>query len=253
MTAKRAAGRAAPAGPTTYDLYLESGPRRRKTMVHVLQLLGCVAVGATTDQAVATAPNAIRAYLRFLRRHGEAVDPASPFATQVAEHITQGQWLGHGSPNVMFSGDYTPLTDDEIDLYLKRLHALRETLAAWAAAQTDQQLEAAPKDGGRPDRAVLLHILIGPGSYLGTALGGAPGYSAVYNAVERGKLDVADGLRRVAAMADKRLRATTSEERTQMRELRSGPRSLRRGVRRMLEHDWEHLAELARRPGGPVW
>jgi hypothetical protein len=30
---------------TVHDLYLESGPKRRKTMVHVLDLLGCVAVG----------------------------------------------------------------------------------------------------------------------------------------------------------------------------------------------------------------
>ena len=56
---------------TTYALYLESGPQRRKTMVHALDLLGCVAVGPTTDAALAATPAAIRAYLRFLARHGE--------------------------------------------------------------------------------------------------------------------------------------------------------------------------------------
>ena len=73
---------------TTYDLYLESGPRRRKTMVHVLDLLGCVAVGPTTDDAIAATPEAIRAYRRFLCRHGEDIDPDAPFDTRVAEHIT---------------------------------------------------------------------------------------------------------------------------------------------------------------------
>ncbi len=34
---------------TTYELYLESGPRRRKTMVHVLDLRGRVAAGRTTS------------------------------------------------------------------------------------------------------------------------------------------------------------------------------------------------------------
>lgn len=55
---------------TTYGLYLESDPRRRKTMVHVLDLLGCVAVGPTTDDAPAATPDAIRAFLGTLRREG---------------------------------------------------------------------------------------------------------------------------------------------------------------------------------------
>lgn len=58
-----------------YALYLESGPRRRKTMVHVLDLLGCIAQGPTTEAALEATSAAIRAYLRFLQRHGEAVKP----------------------------------------------------------------------------------------------------------------------------------------------------------------------------------
>lgn len=70
---------------TEYRLYLESGPRRRKTMVHVLELLGCVATGPTTEEALAATPDVIRAYLRFLGRSGEAVEPEGPFSTAVAE------------------------------------------------------------------------------------------------------------------------------------------------------------------------
>ena len=40
---------------TTYALYLESGPQRRKTTAHALDLLGGVAVGPTTDAALAAA------------------------------------------------------------------------------------------------------------------------------------------------------------------------------------------------------
>lgn len=42
---------------TTYDLYPESAPGRRKTMVHVLALLGCVAVGPTSEEALAATAN----------------------------------------------------------------------------------------------------------------------------------------------------------------------------------------------------
>ena len=30
-------------------------------------------------------------------------------------------------------------------------------------------------------------------------------------------------------------------------------RTLRKGLRRALEHDWEHLLQLFRYPGGPAW
>ncbi len=72
----------------TYKLYLESGPKKKKTMVHVLDVLGCIAKGPTSDDALNRTPEAIRAYLRFLKRHGEAVKPDGEFETVVAEHIT---------------------------------------------------------------------------------------------------------------------------------------------------------------------
>jgi len=50
---------------TEYALYLESGPRRRTTMVHVLDRLGCIAQEPTTEEALQAAPEAIRAYLRL--------------------------------------------------------------------------------------------------------------------------------------------------------------------------------------------
>ena len=43
----------------TYGLHLESGPKRMKTMVHVPELLGCVANGPTTDAALAATPESM--------------------------------------------------------------------------------------------------------------------------------------------------------------------------------------------------
>src|SRR3970282_168094 len=62
--------------PMRFDLYLGSGPRRRRTMVHALALRACIARAPTTEEAIENAPPAIRARLEFLRRHGEpAADP----------------------------------------------------------------------------------------------------------------------------------------------------------------------------------
>jgi predicted RNase H-like HicB family nuclease/uncharacterized damage-inducible protein DinB len=233
-----------------YNLYLESGPLHRKTMVHVLDLLGCVAVGPTTEAALTATPDAIRAYCRFLRRHGEPVNPDAPFATHIAEHITEGDWLGNGSPYLVFGPDLQPVADEEVETFLNRYHWLREELATWAATQTDARLDA-PAGGGRTARAVLLHVLGASGGYLSAALGSAPGFSHLHGAAERGELGLAEALRQSAALAAERVRATTPQERAAVRQLPKGPRTLRKALRRLLEHDWEHLAELSRRPGGP--
>lgn len=236
---------------TTYGLYLESGPRRRKTMVHVLDLLGCVAIGPTTDDALAATPDAIRAYRRFLHRHRESVDLEATVETHVVEHIMEGDWLGNGSPYLVFGPDLEPVSDREIEMFLRRFGWLREELAAWAATGTDVELDRTPEGGGRPARAVLLHALGATGGYLSAALGSAPGFFAVHGAVERGELALPEALRRTAMMAAERVHATSPEERATVRELPAGARTLRKALRRMLEHDWEHLAELSRRPGGP--
>lgn len=237
---------------TTYDLYLESGPKRRKTMVHALDLLGCVAVGPTTDEALAATPQAIRAYLRFLRRHGEPVDPHAAFETRVAEHVTEGAWLGNGSPYLEFAPDLEPVGEDEAERLVQRFRWLREELAAWVAEPPVEQLIAPPAGGGRPAQRVLLHMLgAAVGGYLSAALGSAPGFHAVAGAAERGELPLSEALLRVADLLEERIRATTPAERAAVRQHADQRRTLRKALRRTLEHDWEHVAELSRRPGGP--
>jgi len=238
---------------TEYALYVESGPRRMKTMVHVLDLLGCVAVGATTEEALAATPDAIRAYLGFLRRHGERVGGGTKITTRLAEHVTEGQWLGNGSPSVTFAPELEPIGAAEIERLLRRFHWMREDLAAWAAGRTARQLDAAPAGGGRTARAILLHTVgASVGGYLASALGSSKGFSKLHAAAERGEVPIPDALLQVEGMAAERVRATTPEERAAVRQRSSGVSTLRRALRRILEHDWEHLAELARRPDGPA-
>lgn len=236
---------------TSYRLYLESGPKRRKTMVHALDLPGCVAVGPTTEEALAATRDAIRAYLRFLRRHGEPVDPDAPFETHIVEHVTDGQWLGNGSPYIVFGPDLEPITEDEIATALRRYRWAREEIAAWAATQTDIQLDPPPESGGRTARAVLLHILGATGGYFSASLGGMTGFSALHSAAERGEVFLADALPRSVAMLTERVRAATPEQRAAVIQRPNDVRTLRKALRRQLEHDWEHLAELSRRAGGP--
>ena len=236
---------------TDYALYLESGPKRRKTMVHVLDLLGCVAVGPTTEAAVEATPEAISAYLRFLKRCGEKVDPEAPFATHVEEHITEGTWLGNGDPYIAFGPDMEPLSKAELTALTDRVVGLRAEIAAWADSASEKDLASTLPGSSRSSGAILLHVLGPTGAYLAPVLGTISGVSALHTKAERGQLPIAEALRQSMAIVAERLRAATEAQRTQPVQRPKEVRTLRKALRRTLEHDWEHLAELSRRPGGP--
>src|SRR5688572_18086240 len=152
-------------------------------MVHVLELLGCTANGPTTEAALQATPAAISAYLRFLQRHGEKVEPDAAFTTAIEEHVTEGIWLGNGSPYVTYGPDLEPVSEAELKVFLGRLHGLTEELAAWAERQSDAQLEASP-EAGRTARAIFLHALSSTGAYLSPALGTVSGFSKLLTAAE---------------------------------------------------------------------
>jgi len=233
---------------TDYRLYLESGPRRRKTMVHVLDLLGCSAQGPTTEAALAATPQAIRAYLAVLEQHGEPVDPQADFTTTVAQHVTEGNWLANGDPTSGFVPDFEPLGADELQVYIQRLDGLLDALLARTRGLSPARMASEPDGGGRPIDAIFRHIAGSQGVYLRYLVGkvdGLPELLKQAETAEAGLLPLV--LTRLWELCRARLEVLTPEERS-----RSVPHgqltwTARRALRRMLEHPWEHLAEISRR------
>jgi len=233
-------------GERSYALYVESGPRRRKTMVHVLQLLGCTAQGPTTEDALAATPAAIKAYLRLLQRHGEAVDPDAPVALSVAAHVMEGSWIGQGDPEPGFEPDFASLSADELALHLRHLAWLRADLLELLRALPPEAL-LADSPQGRPIFAILLHIAGAQCAYLRYTVGKVEGLLPAMKAVERGPEGVGDALAALWDLSAKRLAAMTPEERGRVIPHGHVQWTARRGLRRMLEHEWEHSQELSRR------
>jgi uncharacterized damage-inducible protein DinB/predicted RNase H-like HicB family nuclease len=220
-------------------------------MVHVPALAGCMANGPTTEDALEATPGAIRAFLRFMRRAGEDVDPEAPFTTRVQEHVTEGIWLGNGSPYVTFGPDLEPLTEADVATLAERLRRLRQEIAAWAKTQDTAALDHTVEGSSRSARAILLHVLGPTGAYLSPVLGTISGISALQTAAERGQVPIAEALNQSTAKVVERLQQPTADERSKVVQRPKEIRTLRKALRRTLEHDWEHLAELSRRPGGP--
>ena len=225
----------------TYDIYLDSGPMRKKTYVNVPALTGCIARGDTTDEAIERTPDAIRAFLRFLARHGERVDPDAPFRVRVAAHITDSVFPANGIG--FLPADAKPLAKAEANKLMDRLGAIHGDLRRVTAGLTARQLDAKPARG-RSLRDIMRHMCV-EGAYLR----GVSGASRIQRLVEQGELDARDALDQLLTLERARLDAMSAQERREVIMRGQQQWSARSAVRRMLEHTWEHYVEVATRLG----
>ena len=196
--------------------------------------------------AIEAARAAIRERLDFLIRHGETVPDPEPMELVVADHVIERKVLGFGQQT--FPTDREPMTPDESSRQLRWAEWSREELIDAARAQT-LPLAEKPATGGRSAAAILSHVAGAEWSYATSTLGTIGGGSAIIAAVEN-SAEPWDALaaERVALMA--RLRAMTPAELSAVVDRGEGkpPRSARRMLRRLLEHEWEHVRELRARP-----
>lgn len=216
-------------------------------MVHVLDLLGCIANGSTTEEALARTPEAIRAYLRFLQRHEEAVDPEAAIETVIAEHITEGIWLGNGDPSLVFAPDLKPLGLEEMEVYIKWLAWMQEEMVALISPLKPEQLAQEPLTG-RSIQAILEHILESEYAYM-AAFGRPPDMPGTGSIVKKRQGDLLDWMVYVRQREIERLHTLNEQERSEPFIHWKYTRTARKVMRRMLEHQWEHLVELKERLG----
>jgi predicted RNase H-like HicB family nuclease/uncharacterized damage-inducible protein DinB len=232
---------------TEYALYLESGPKHKTTMAHVTDLLGCVARGPTTEAALEATPAAIRLYLGFLARHDDQVNPEAPFTVRAAQHVTEGPWIGYGDPAPGFTPDFEPLEADQLGVHLCRLSWLHDDLLGLVKALTREEWLTQPEKG-RTIRQILEHLAESDGYYLRYLVGKVEGLPEALKAVREGPPEALPAmLFDLWGVTAARLRILTEAERTAKVPHGQVTWTARRALRRMLEHAWEHLLEIAER------
>ena len=235
---------------TEYALYLESGPKMKTTMVHVFDLLGCIANGPTTEAALEAAPVEIRQFLHFLQRHGEHVDPDAPLTTKVAAHVMEGSWIGQGDPAPGFTPDFEPLSPEDESTYRRRFQWLGEEIVALTDGIPDEELAAKPSQG-RVLREIVPHIANAEIEYFrASGIGKPEGVKEALKAIEGSQAgELAKRFADLWNLLDGQLGGITPEIRTAQIQRGEKLWTARRGFRRALEHPWEHLREMQRRLG----
>lgn len=232
---------------TTYQLYVESGPKMKTTMVHVFDLLGCIANGPTTEAALDATPGEIRRYLRFLNSHGEKIDPDAPFETKIATHVMEGSWIGQGDPAPGFVPDFEPLTEKDEKTYRRRFNWLGEEIVELAGTVADKSNAKPAK--GRALREIITHIANAEPEYFrASGIGKPEGTKEALKAIEdAGAAALGDRIADLWHLLDARLGEITPAIRKEQTQRGEKLWTARRGFRRMLEHPWEHLREIERR------
>jgi uncharacterized damage-inducible protein DinB len=198
----------------------------------------------TTDEAVAATSDAIRAYRRFLERHGEKLEASAKVETRIAEHNTEGLFSGQA----IWPQDLKPLALAALARYVRWLDWSRADLLALVDGIEETRLRAKPPKG-RSLRDILLHVLDADKSYVYALVGPLKSMGEPTNAADRGDLDLGIALKEARAAAIDRLKTLTPAERATVRRAGQSTYSAYRVIRRMLEHEWEHRREIAARLG----
>jgi predicted RNase H-like HicB family nuclease/uncharacterized damage-inducible protein DinB len=232
---------------TAYKLYLESGPKHKKTMVHIPELLGCVVTGPTTEEALNRTPDGIRAYLRFLKRHGEQANPDGEVQTETVAHFTEGIFLGQGDPSLIIGNDLEPLTRADLEEYIQRTAWMRADLMEIVDGLSEQQLVEKP-DKERPIRRILEHIYGAEYSYI-RHFGKLPDVSGPGNPEDLPLPLLLDRMAFVQEKEFERLRTITAEQLSAPIVHPNYNNTPRQYLRFMVSHHWDHLTEIKTRLG----
>lgn len=231
-----------------FEIYLESGPLHRKTWIYVPSLAGCSTVSPTTDDAMEAARAAIRQRIGFLRDHGETYPDPEPIELAVASHVIERKFLGFGQG--VLASDVVPLTADEAASQLRWAGWSRQELVNAARSQPIP-LAAKPAAGGRSTAAILSHVAEAEWSYVSSTLGTVAGRGAIMAAIAGAGDEPWAALAAEREALMERLRRMTPEELSRVTDRGPGKpaRTAHRMLRRMLEHEWEHVLELRSRLG----
>ncbi len=230
----------------SYDVYLEIGPKG-VAMAHVLTLVGCFTKANSSEAALDAVPQAIWDYWAWLRQHGEMLAEPEGTTMRVAE-ISEG--LGpfqQGDKAALFAPEREPIGVAEMETYLRRWGFARADLLTLTPNVSDYLLDWQAKEGEMSIRQILRHVgntnewyvsrLVDPATLPSQWQGDA-------------QLQIFRFLAMEQRTVTERMHKLTAQERaqvtypTKLTDHPDEPWTARKALRRMIEHEREHTAQI---------
>ncbi|MCR4428573.1 MAG: DinB family protein [Caldiserica bacterium] len=215
-----------------------------RTMAHVMDLPGCISKGDSLDQALAKLPGEIEDYRRWISSHFPQKSTGSNFweLIEVQEGVAPFE---SGDAAALFQLDLYPPDDQEMEEYFLRMEASRKDLLNLISSMGEEELKKERVPGKRTIEKILWHIAHAEEWYI-SRLGIIPDFDDLENF----QGTVFELLKAVRKLAYKRLRSLSPLERTtvfripEFTDNPDEPWTLRKTLRRFLEHEREHLRNI---------
>ena len=185
-------------------------------------VMGCNASGKTRDDAIANVRRAFRAYIALLETRGVSVEhwkDLDPDAFAVAE-----------SDGPLFPEDQRPIEEHDLRDFLHVFEAQHAALIALASTLSADELERAPDPDTWSVREALEHMMNTQTSLL--------------SRLEKWPDDPFNTLGSLNRVVYQRFTAMEPADTKGVKVIRGRPWTVRRVMRRILEHEWEHFGQV---------
>jgi len=233
-----------------YRVYVEEGPSG--AMAHVAELPGCFAVGSNASKAVGATPKAIITFLAWLRSHREPLVPEAYVSRPsvadlfVAEVRSEGAPTHAGSRVALFEFDIVTWDDEKLERTLRWLTYSRADLLSRVEGLSDTDLKARHIEPDRTLWDTLWHVTQAEYGYINRIAGPLEGLEPITSEYPS---DVRERLQAIREVLERRVRAIPKDKRAQIiyptwANRPDEPWTLAKALRRAIEHEREHLAEL---------
>ncbi len=215
-----------------YQVHIEIG-RDGSCMAHVEELVGCFAMGPSVEEALAALRQEIPRYLDWLAEQGERPEgPAGPIELKVVEEVrSEARFPSRPEEPVVdfFSHDAAELTSSDLHAAMRLMEQQRRELLEFLKDAPQELLEWRPSPEEQSVLSLLLHMAHAEAYYL---------------AHLEEQVHLYPFLDAVRSWAYHRLSRLSEEDRRRVVDHRGERWSARKVLRRFLEHEREHFAQI---------
>jgi len=141
-----------------FDVYLDTATAGR-VMAHLLEPPGLGVRFESREEMARRLPTEIGAHLAWLASHGESVVSEAHPAYRIVDEVPLAGNFESGDDVGIFRPDFVPVTDDEIERYLRIAGYAHEDLLALVGPLDDAALDWVRDERTRPIRKVIRHIV----------------------------------------------------------------------------------------------